>query len=109
MAMSRSRRRNAERADEVLTDNLVRNEVEDDPGTLNEGELNENETECEICTVCDLIVTSDQEGIFCEGPCKTWFHRKCAKLTPRRFQQLRLSDHDWYCDDCPLDLNDKSE
>ncbi len=109
MAMSRSRRRNAERADEVLTDNLVRNEVEDDPGTLNEGEQNENETECEICTVCDLIVTSDQEGIFCEGPCKTWFHRKCAKLTPRRFQQLRLSDRDWFCDACPSDLNDKSE
>ena len=109
MAMSRSRRRNAERADEVLTDNLVRNEVEDDPGTLNEGEQNENETECEICTVCDLIVTSDQEGIFCEGPCKTWFHRKCAKLTPRRFQQLRLYDRDWFCDACPSDLNDKSE
>ena len=61
-----------------MTHDLVKNEVVDDPGTLNEEEQNENETECESCTVCDLIVTSDQEGIFCEEP---WFQRKSAEFT----------------------------
>ena len=34
--------------------------------------------------------------------------RSPFSLTTRR-TQLRMFDHDWFCDDCPSDLSDKIE
>ena len=55
--------------------------------------------ECDICSVCDVVVEENQDGLYCEG-CLTWFHRRCLKITTQKYKQLQVSRNAWYCGDC---------
>ena len=60
----------------------------------------ELESEC-ICPVCKIvIIDSSDNSIFCDGDCKQWLHRCCAKLSWTAFEKLGDSTEPFYCPRC---------
>ena len=58
---------------------------------------------CQYCTgcsclKCDKHVYDRQPGILCKI-CNLWFHRSCAGISKREYEDLQNSDNDepWYC------------
>ena len=53
-----------------------------------------------LCPKCDLIVSDDQNSIFCDV-CKNWFHLRCTGLTRQRFEHLASDpSSQWFCKEC---------
>ena len=67
-------------------------------------------TPCQ-CPICEEQIVDatqlkpGQESIFCDGPCKSWLHRRCAGLTKKAFQSISLPDK-FYCPMCRLSNNE---
>ena len=65
---------------------------------------------CQYCTgcsclKCDKHVYDRQPGILCKI-CNLWFHRSCAGISKREYEDLQNSDNDepWYCTPCKINL-----
>ena len=53
-----------------------------------------------LCPKCDLIVSDDQNSIFCDV-CKNWFHLRCTGLTRQRFEHFASDpSSQWFCKEC---------
>ena len=59
--------------------------------------------ECDNCPVCKQLVEEDQDGLFCDEFCATWYHQKCVKMTPKAYRLLGLTRKKWFCANCPAD------
>ena len=54
----------------------------------------------ELCTSCHLEVKDTQQSISCDT-CQQWTHRKCCKITIKKFRSLaKKKCFDWYCRNC---------
>ena len=80
--------------------NVSSEDTEDDDDSVTQ--------ECDACPMCKEIVEEDQDGLFCDGPCATWFHRKCVNMTPKNYRLLGLTRKKWFCSSCPADQVDDS-
>jgi len=52
---------------------------------------NDNSTFCCIChksIVENAVNTRDEEGVYCEGRCQSWMHRRCAGLSTPIFAEI---------------------
>ena len=78
--------------------NVSSEDTEDDDGSVTQ--------ECDACPMCKEIV--EEDGLFCDGPCATWFHRKCVNMTPKNYRLLGLTREKWFCRSCPADQVDDS-
>ena len=58
------------------------------------------------CLVCEKVIKEHsghqkgQDAIMCEGECKGWYHRTCAGITTKAFQEATNSPHPFYCHQC---------
>ena len=51
-----------------------------------------------FCAVClEEIIDGKHEAIFCEGHCKMWYHRGCASVSQKLFQELTASEEPFLC------------
>jgi hypothetical protein len=41
-----------------------------------------------------------QDMIYCDGLCATWYHVKCVGLTHDDIERLSANDEEWICDRC---------
>lgn len=52
----------------------------------------------DTCTICVKAVLDSEEGIECDGRCKRWFHRECAKVTKSEYLRIAGNpSNKWYC------------
>lgn len=51
---------------------------------------------------CGICVSGVKyQGIYCTGPCKTWYHSKCLKWSDKKFKILKKEEiNTWMCDKC---------
>lgn len=56
-------------------------------------------SEKEVCDICDMVVSDDDEGLLCER-CLNWKHRACLAMGKKVYQKLSKSSDPWHCDDC---------
>ena len=63
--------------------------------------------ECDVCPLCKLVVTEVVDALCCDGPCLTWYHRKCLKISPQKYKQLPMSHQKWFCKTCPSDYDEE--
>ena len=57
----------------------------------------------ELCTTCHHEVKDTQQSISCDT-CQRWTHRKCCKITIKKFRFLAKKKYfDWYCRNCRED------
>ena len=59
----------------------------------------------EIYLICDLTIIEskddvDDDGVYCEGECKAWLHRKCVCMSKLFYDKLSKSDDPYYCPNC---------
>lgn len=54
------------------------------------------------CSVCKLIVNDDDNALFCDGFCRTWFHIQCVKVPKDIFENIgQLHEYiQWTCEVC---------
>lgn len=53
------------------------------------------------CAVCSIVIVDGKdEGLFCEGSCQAWLHRRCAGVTVHHFRHLSDSDEKFFCIFC---------
>ena len=55
--------------------------------------------EIDYCKYCNLECIS--ESILCDE-CNGWYHRKCAKISPKIFQKLANSNRPFLCNTCKI-------
>ncbi len=53
------------------------------------------------CSICFRNVCVN--AIFCNS-CNQWAHRKCGNLALDELNHYSLSEDDWFCNNCILDL-----
>ena len=57
----------------------------------------------ELCTACGQEVKDIQQSISCDN-CLRWTHRKCCKITIKKFRMLsKKVNFDWFCRMCRED------
>jgi hypothetical protein len=56
------------------------------------------------CPCCDKLVN---DGIYCDGVCKSWFHAKCVSLSEEDFSKIQELDDKvkWYCPSCSVKVS----
>lgn len=65
-------------------------------------------SESSVCCICNCVIEEGtdekdgEDGIFCEGSCNSWLHRKCAGLSNSIFQHLSDSKTPFLCVYCLL-------
>ena len=59
--------------------------------------------ECDVCPLCAKEVSEGVDALCCDGPCLTWHHRKCLKISAQKYKQLQMSHQKWFCNVCPSD------
>ena len=47
-----------------------------------------------------------QESILCDGPCKSWIHRRCAGMSKAAFSSISKSTDPFFCPLCKLSKNE---
>jgi len=59
------------------------------------------------CSVCNILITSEDFGLCCDGYCSQWFHPGCVNVEIDSYHQItRLSEHvKWYCETCGEKVN----
>lgn len=70
----------------------------------------EDSHECPICeeAVKDPSAESvGDDGVFCDGECQEWLHRRCANLSMSRFKAVRQSADPFLCPQCRLANQEK--
>lgn len=57
--------------------------------------------DAELCGKCGAIVPEDQ-AVYCDGLCKSWYDLSCAKLDKTHYDCLNqiIDKVSWYCDKC---------
>ncbi|KAK3887867.1 hypothetical protein Pcinc_008017 [Petrolisthes cinctipes] len=58
----------------------------------------------ETCMVCARRVSSDEEGVQCDG-CQGWYHRECEEMDRELY--LQIGKHKgmcWFCTDCQVNV-----
>ena len=54
----------------------------------------------ELCTVCHREVKDAQQSISCDT-CPRWTHRKCCKISIKKFRKLATTKNfEWFCRSC---------
>ena len=54
-----------------------------------------------VCGSCNEILNTSCESIFCDGPCKSWFHVECSLLSKFDLKfQMEHEDSNWFCSEC---------
>ena len=57
----------------------------------------------ELCTACYKEVNDSQQSISCDT-CPRWTHRKCCKISIKKFRKLaKIKNFEWYCKCCRTD------
>lgn len=58
-------------------------------------------TEILECPLCGIKVRKGQRVVYCEGPCSTWYHKKCMGMLDIHFNELANdSTTSWECPTC---------
>lgn len=82
-----------------------RTEAEGNSDNNSDNNVQEN-TEPSSCPICEEVIkeaTDDSPGdeaIYCEGQCEAWFHRKCAGISKKAYEQAGESENPFYCMSC---------
>ena len=56
--------------------------------------------ESENCKKCTSRVEEDDQGVVCDGPCKSWYHAKCVGISDGDYKKLSKKGVTWYCEEC---------
>ena len=48
------------------------------------------------CGLCGRLVEDNDEGVQCDGLCKSWVHRVCGGISPARYQRM-VKEEEWLC------------
>lgn len=65
------------------------------------------------CPICDELVKDasgsklGQDSIWCDGPCASWLHRRCAGLSIQKFGVVAKSKDKFHCPTCRLCISEK--
>ena len=66
-----------------------------------------------VCPICDDPIEDavgskkGQDTILCDGPCKSWLHRRCAGLSKAAFNSISKSPEAFFCPICRLERNER--
>lgn len=52
------------------------------------------------CAKCGSEVRNDDQGIFCEGECRSWYHARCMGINDEEYVRLSESDRKWEYTTC---------
>lgn len=60
------------------------------------------EKENTLCEKCEIIVNNDENGLLCDGFCRSWFHAKCVGIDDKNNRKISdLGDKVWWlCGAC---------
>ncbi|XP_050308313.1 uncharacterized protein LOC126744796 [Anthonomus grandis grandis] len=69
----------------------------------------DEDTEIICCKKCKRDVQDNEDGIFCEGACRSWYHYLCVGITGSQYKKITKDLADiviWMCQTCKAKLRE---
>ncbi|KAG8254147.1 spermatid nucleus differentiation [Homalodisca vitripennis] len=55
------------------------------------------------CPLCDNSVNNDDDAVFCDGECSSWYHRQCMGMSHEHYNDIsKCPSEPWLCPTCNL-------